>query len=187
MQAMLYCQACGAECHDRDKRCRSCKAKLDYSLKTMDSPSEPITEKAFSAENDAVAGNFCLIGGALIAIGSFFPYVVVTSMLGISISRNAFQLGQNLSMTYEGPLIVAAGLLLALRGLNLKGTLGAKRPSGWSPIWASIFGALVVANAWMSTLPVSSAVTFNRGYGGIVSFVGTLFGFVAVYIRRRNT
>jgi hypothetical protein len=137
------------------------------------------------SRTDSLAGNFCLASGVLVAIGSFMPYVVATSSLGISLSRNAFQLGQNLSMTYMGPLIIGAGILLILRGLNLKGTIGSRLPGSWSPIGLSILAAACVANAWLSSFPASSTVTFNRGYGGIVSLVGVLAGIVAVYVRRQ--
>lgn len=184
---MLYCQACGTECHDKDKYCPDCTTKLDHSLQTQDLLSEPPSVKTSSPENDSLAGTFCLVGGALIAAGSFLPYVVVTTVFGISISRNVFQLGQNLSMTYDGPLILVVGLLLVFRGLNLKGTLESKRLGTWSPIWISILAALVVLSSWLSTFPVSSAVAFSRGVGGIVSLIGALSGFVAVDIRRRNS
>jgi len=187
MQAMLYCQACGSEAHDKDKNCPVCMTKIDHSLQTQDPLPELPSVKTSTPENDVLAGTFCLVGGALVAVGSFLPYVVATTVFGISISRNAFQLGQNLSMTYDGPLILVAGLLLVFRGLNLKGTLGSKQLGTWSPIWISILAALVVLSSWLSTFPVSPAVTFSRGYGGIVSLVGALSGFVAVYIRRRNS
>jgi hypothetical protein len=137
-------------------------------------------------QTESLAGNFCMAAGVLVAIGAFMPYVVATSSFGASLSRNAFQLGQNLSMTYHGPLIVAAGILLFLRGLNIKGVIGSGLPGFWSPIGLSILAAACVLNAWLGSFPGSSTVTFNRGYGGVVSLIGVLAGFIAVYIRRQR-
>jgi hypothetical protein len=140
--------------------------------------------------DDSLAGTFCLVGGALVAIGAFFPYFVATTALG-SISRNAFQLGQFLSMTYQGPFILVTGLLLVLRGLSLRGIIGSNSPHPWSPLewsplWISIIAAIAVLDAWLGSFPSNSLVHVNRGFGGIVSLVGVLSGFVAMYIHRRN-
>jgi hypothetical protein len=50
----------------------------------------------------------------------------------------------------------------------------------------SIIAAIAILDAWLGSFPSSSLVTFNRGFGGIVSLVGVLSGFVAMYIHRRN-
>jgi hypothetical protein len=126
------------------------------------------------------------VGGALVAIGSFLPYVSEVTLFGLTISRNAFQLGQGLSMTYDGPLIVFVGLMLALEGLVLRGVIKTKSTRPWSPIVVSIVGGLIVFSSWMSQFPASKSVVYSHGFGGVVSLVGVLCGFVATYIRRQG-
>ncbi len=154
-----------------------------------DRNSESVAKPDSSPEDDSVAGNFCLVGGGLVAIGAFFPYFVETSVLG-TVDRNAFQLGAFFSMTYQGPFIVITGVLLILRGLTLKEVIGTKSehpwsPLEWSPLVLSVIAAVAVLDAWLGTSS-NPDVTFNRGFGGIVSLVGVLFGFVAMYLHRRN-
>jgi hypothetical protein len=184
---MVLCPKCGKENSDNRKYCKDCGSYISALDKQSDRASlEPAKRSQSSMVSDSLAGTFCLIGGGLVAIGSFLPYAVAVTMFGTSLSRNAYQFGQNLSMTYDGPLILAAGLLLVFRGLGLRGVLSWSEPGAWTPLWVSIVAAAIVLSSWLSTFPSSTAVTYNRGYGGIVSLVGVLCGFVAVYVRRRG-
>jgi hypothetical protein len=49
--------------------------------------------------------------GALVAIGSLLAWMTASAGI-ISISRNAFQMGDHESMTADGPIVMVLGLIL---------------------------------------------------------------------------
>ena len=158
--------------------CIQCRAKMQIGVRRQ--------ETLVAPEKNRLAGVFCLIGAGLIVVGAFMPYVVVFTIVG-TINRNSFQFGQNLSMTYDGPLIILMALALLFSGLRLMRIVGTRPLRQREPLWITIFAGVVVLSTWLgTTFPSSNGVTFNRGYGGIVSLLGVLCGFIAFFVRRNN-
>jgi RNA polymerase subunit RPABC4/transcription elongation factor Spt4 len=62
-----------------------------------------------------------IIGGIVAATATFMPWISASAILGISINRSAWQLGNGLTDDGTGPLILVLALLLASVGWAMLG------------------------------------------------------------------
>jgi hypothetical protein len=117
-------------------------------------------------------------------LGSFLPYVVIVTTIGISVSRNAFQFGLGGTLTYVGPLILLGAAFFVYDGLILMGVLPPiGRVRSLTPLGSSIAAAIFIASAW-TTSGWSGGGAVHLGAGGIVSLAGVLAGVVALIVRK---
>jgi len=57
-----------------------------------------------------------IVGGAIVGIGTFLPWMSFTGVF--SLNRNAFQLGNNLSTTADGPVLLVLAIVTVLIGIT---------------------------------------------------------------------
>lgn len=146
--------------------------------------SEPIEGNPADLEPvEKRAGAVAIASGVVIAIGTFLPWVTAVTTFGFTLNRNAYQFGSHLSMTYDGPLILAGGIAIGLCGLVLLGVIEIRRVTwGWLLTVVCITTGAVAASwlqSWNHNPGVIPGVTFSRGIGGIVALIGCGLGFVS--------
>lgn len=180
---MNFCTKCGTALEDA-LWCGNCGAKVHDPAVTEDAISHD--EVSQLTDKDRTAGILCFVGAGLIAVGSFLPYVVIVTSIGISQSRSAYQMGHGMTLTYAGPLILLGSAFFVYDALRLMGVLSPMRKvPRFAPIITSVVAALYILNAWdTSGWTGLDGATVSHGVGGVVSLGGALFGIVAFAVRR---
>ena len=117
--------------------------KIDYSHL----PPPPASASNDVSESTLVLKVGVLLGGVMIAAGTLLPFETLGRGL-ISINRTAFQLGADLTLTADGPIILLLGLVAAGIGLSL--LTNTKMPSlvQRSPIIVGLGAALDTGITW---------------------------------------
>jgi len=145
--------------------------KIDYSHL----PPPPPSAAKEDSDSTLVLKVGILLGGAMIAAGTLLPFETLGGGL-ISINRTAFQLGANLKLTVDGPIILLLGLIGAGIGLSL--LTNTKMPSlvQSSPIIVGLGAALDTGFIWAG---INGNVNDLHSQGFAAS-IGTGFWITAV-------
>jgi hypothetical protein len=93
---------------------------------------------------------FSILGGSLMAIGCFLPWLSASVYIGGGLSRNAFQLGDNLSFSIDGVIGVGLGAIAMVIGIARLTNSSMPRFIQSSSAVVGIGGAILVANRWQS-------------------------------------
>jgi hypothetical protein len=73
---------------------------------------------ALQLETDRTAGALlCVIGGIVLGVGTFSPWITATAFSGESLDRSVFQLGAGHTLTFDGPLCLVLGIFAIVIGL----------------------------------------------------------------------
>jgi hypothetical protein len=119
-----------------------------------------------------------IVGSAVVAIGTFFPYVLITISGNFGsqrITRNAWELGSNRSVTLtSGPLIIIfAALLFANECRFISGRVRQAGPQLQITMFSNIAVlAILVLLSWPAKWPNQTGTMYERGFGGWISFCG---------------
>jgi hypothetical protein len=119
-----------------------------------------------------------ILGSAVVAIGTFFPYVLVaiSGKFGSQgITRNAWELGGNRSITItSGPLIIVFAMLLIANECRLISGRNRRVSLQLMVTMLSNIAALVilVLLSWPAKWPAEAGTMYQRGFGGWISFCG---------------
>ena len=120
-----------------------------------------------------------LVGGALVAISSLLPFVTAGTGF-VSINRTAFQLGQGLSLTVDGPLILVFGLLLVAIGITRLSKTGMPGFVQKSPTVLGVVTCLEVIslgtsiNSLVNSMKASGVAIASFGMGFWLCVVGAV-------------
>lgn len=156
---------------------------------SVTAPYEP-TETVRQAATPVSAGWLHVASGALIIAGSLLPWLSVSTRLGPTLTRNAFQLGRDSAMSYDGIVLVAFGVLLAISGAAT--ARGLVRPGGRTelgPLVLSIGALLVCLNRWsglrtLAHLDATIHLAASVGDGFYLVLLGSLAGVVGSLVVR---
>ncbi len=145
-----------------------------------------IEDDNFDASQYRNAGVLCFAAAGLIAVSCFMPYVLMTSVVGLSFGRTPFQFGAMETLSYQGPLILLAAAFFVFDGLRLLGVIAPDRAiSNTFPLATCIYSAAVIADAWSTSgWTGTSAISIHLGYGGIIGFAGVVAGIAAIFVQR---
>jgi len=140
-------------------------------------------------------GWLAIIAGAAIAIGSLLPWESVSAVLGVSLSRNGFQLGANSSFSVDGLACVFLGVVVALIGItrltrSSMPPLLAHSPilPGLAALGLTIYDAHRVQQLIDSAKAIASGGTFTGsiGYGLWMAIVGAGLAVIAGLVLRQR-
>lgn len=119
-----------------------------------------------------------IVAGALVAIGSLLPWEQATTGF-ISITRNGFQLGANLSFSADGLVVMALGVVSALIGITRLASRSFPRWLNGSP---TVLGAIILVFGIVDEHSLSNTVSglrssypagaYSVGYGVWLVIVG---------------
>jgi hypothetical protein len=125
-----------------------------------------------------------LVGAGLVLIGIFSPWVTATGLFGISINRDALQLGADLRTTWVGPvLILLSAVMFVVGGLLV--ALSSPARSLWHlPLWSGIVSGFVVVLSIPVGLNQGNGVTQTLGFGPFICGFGSACAIVAAVIWR---
>jgi len=124
-----------------------------------------------------------VVSGALVAVGSLLAWMTASAGI-ISISRNAFQMGDHESMTVDGPIVMVLGLILIGIGVARLTNTSMPRFVQRSPIIAGLGVGLILGydyhsiHQWALTLNSSGALG-SVGTGFWVCCVGDALAIAA--------
>jgi hypothetical protein len=131
-----------------------------------------------------------IVGGVLISIGSLLPWIAVASV--VSISRNAFQLGANESLTVDGPICILLGIVTLIIGITrLTGSTMPRFIQRSSIITGIAVGVLLILD-WsglhdlVNQINGTNGAIASIGYGYWVSGVGALVAIVGGLVLRTS-
>jgi hypothetical protein len=119
-----------------------------------------------------------IVGGAVVGIGTFFPYalIVLSGTFGSeTISRSAWELGSNRSITLtSGPLIVAFSLLVVFNECRFLLQRSRVLDSQFLVTrFANVIVLIVlVLLSWPGKWPAEAGTLYQRGGGGWASVGG---------------
>lgn len=165
-------------------RCPTCDHEVSSQAPSCPSCGHPFAAPAEPERRVAGSGWVILAGGLLLAIGSFLPWATATLLTG-TLNRNGMQLGQNLSFSAGGLVVLLLGIVTCVIGLSV--VLRFQMPS-WLQR-SSIATGLVAAFVVILTIPgikdVVDNVNENAGSYGSASlgfglWVAILGGMLAV-------
>ena len=149
----------------------------------------PISDKASKIEigqDRKNAGVMMLAGAFLVALGTLLPWFRVSSGI-FSVQRNAFQFGQNLSMTLApGPIILVMALVMAYDGLRLVGIFGGGKESFARPTVSTVIAGVDVFAGMTSTFSANGGVAASLSFGPLISILGVIAGLGAVVLMYRE-
>lgn len=127
-----------------------------------------------------------LAGAFLVALGTLLPWFRVSSGI-FSVQRNAFQFGQNLSMTLApGPIILVMALVMAYDGLRLVGIFGGGKESFARPTVSTVIAGVDVFAGMTSTFSANGGVAASLSFGPLISILGVIAGLGAVVLMYRE-
>jgi hypothetical protein len=139
------------------------------------------------AESTVPAGGWLAIaGGLMIAVGSLLPWMTF-GLLGLS--RNGFQLGDNESLTADGPTCLVLGIITVIIGITRLTGTSMPRWIERSTIVTGILAGLTVVANWsaihdfVSTIQ-SKGTSAAIGYGYWICATGAVVAVVAGFILR---
>lgn len=133
-----------------------------------------------------------ILGSAVVAIGTFFPYVliVISENFGSQrIARSAWELGSNRSVTLtSGPLITTFAVLLFANECRF--ISGRNRQAG-PQLQITMFSniavlAILVLLSWPAKWPNQIGTIYERGFGGWISVCGIAMCLVATALHYVN-
>jgi|ERR1039458_1409429 membrane protease YdiL (CAAX protease family) len=140
------------------------------------------------AEHDVVApapvGWIHVAAGVLVIAGSLLPWISVSTGLGPSLTRNAFQLGSHAALSYDGIVLVACGALLVIAGASTaRGQIKQRGRPELAVLLLSLLALLVALNKWSGlrsvvNLDSGAFVTASFGIGYYLVVLGSLAGIV---------
>ena len=148
-----------------------------------------------SAPNDTTpAGAWLTIaGGILLTVGTLLPWGTATAPLVGSISRNAFQLGNDNSLTFDGPVLLFLGIITVVIGITRLTGTAMPRFLQRSSIVTGIVAALVIADDysglhdWAKQLNSSRVTTIAAiGYGFWICSAAALLCIVGGLVLRKS-
>lgn len=126
----------------------------------------PIYQRRQLAQDASVAtgATLAVVGGALLAVGTLLPWI---RALGGLVSRNAFELGANQSITIDGPALLILGVLGAVVGIvRLAAGTDVRFFKG------SALGLGIISGLWLA---IEFGSLYNLADPKNVSFIG--YGF----------
>ena len=116
----MFCSNCGENIPEDAGFCRHCGAAIQPDSENVATPLNSLTRTATQSLENQVLNTrvawLVIAGGIIVAVGSLMPWISASAILGISINRSAWQLGNHLSDDGTGPLLLILGLLLACVG-----------------------------------------------------------------------
>ena len=170
----IYCSRCGASVTPGSTFCPRCGAAI--------APSAPPVTVSQGGLNMTAA--VILVGGALVAIGSFLPWATATGL--VSVSKSGLDGG-------DGILTLPVGVVIALLGLSRlqRSGLPGNRPvdGGWLVI--VILGIIAVGLAWFEGATIQGRLDaaasayavyslgmgiYVIGVGGVLVVLASIFG-----------
>ena len=120
-----------------------------------------------------------IVSGGLMALGSFFPWITASGL--VNVSRNAFQLGHNETLSWNGPLLIIGAVIAIAIGVTQLFRTQMPAPFANSPLWAGIAGLIATIDGGTGANNLvhqangqSSAVIASVGYGVWVAGVGAV-------------
>jgi hypothetical protein len=121
------------------------------------------------------AGALCVVAGVLAAIGTALPFNKTTLGGTLVISRNAYQLGANLSMNATGPILMILAIAMFASGLGYLGFFQFRV----HPVQQLIVAAIVVFDTIFAVTGGRVHVTgesysYSYGIGGGITLLGGL-------------
>jgi hypothetical protein len=131
-----------------------------------------------------------IVGGGLMAIGVILPWITATAALGISISRDGFQLGNDDALTFDGPVLLLLGIVTIVIGVSRLTNTAPPRFLQRSSIVTGIVAAAVLINRYsgihdlVNQVNSSSSALASIGYGFWVCSAGALAAFVGGLVLR---
>jgi hypothetical protein len=160
-----------------------------YPLAPGTMPHTPAAAPRTHAGSTVPAGGwFAIVGGGLLTIGPLLPWVTVG--LG-AVTRNGFQLGQNDTITPDGPIVLILGIVTIVAGIvRLTGSL----MPGWiqrSPVVTGIGAGLVLWANWSGLQHLvrtiqGAGITAAVGYGYWICAVGAAVAVIAGLVLQSN-
>ena len=111
---------------------------------------------------------FTIFGGLLVAIGTFLPWLMA-NVVGASFTRDAYQLGAQAKLTFDGPLCVVLGVLTV--GLGMLRLVRHDLPAllRRASLLSGLIVGLVVADRWSGA---HKLVTELNNHGPVIAIVG---------------
>jgi hypothetical protein len=131
-----------------------------------------------------------IVGGVLMVIGTVTPWFSDTA-LGISISRDAFQLGTKDALTFDGPVILLLGIVTIVIGVSRLTRTAPPRFLQRSSIVTAIVVAIVLINRYSGIHDLvkqinsgSSLAVASIGYGFWVCAAGAVAALIGGFVLR---
>ncbi|MHB1210532.1 MAG: hypothetical protein ACYC1I_12645 [Acidimicrobiales bacterium] len=136
-----------------------------------------------------VCAALILIGSAFVVAGTFFPYVLVVVTLpggAQDVTRTAWQMGQNLSITPTGgPLITIFAVIVCVEEWNfVRVTRRRTDLQQWFSVSSNaVITIVLILLSWPAKWPAETGLRYQRGWGGQLSLWGALFTLAVLVVQ----
>jgi len=161
----MFCPQCGSDNPAGTQFCTKCGAALSApAAPPVRSGGQPAQQGLLSPKNVELSQYALPIGGFLMLIGTFLPWITV-SALGYSASANGFQVG------FRGVLVFLVSLAPLRRYVALR-----MMPSLWDIPNIRLY--IVIALGIIALLSLIFAASVGGGFGAILVILGALIAAV---------
>ena len=142
-----------------------------------------------SASTTPAGAWLTIAAGILLGVGTILPWGTATTGLG-GVTRNGFQLGNNYSLTIDGPIVLMLGVITLVIGITR--LTGNTMPSfiQRSSIITGLGAAFVVGSNysglhdWAQSINANQYLSAAIGYGFWICSVGVLLSIVGGFVLR---
>jgi RNA polymerase subunit RPABC4/transcription elongation factor Spt4 len=183
----VFCSDCGESLSHNARFCASCGTEVESGANKGEARANNRAEiPSLIPQERGFDGRFAwlvIAGGMIAAVSTFMPWISASAILGLSIYRSAWQLGNGLSDDGTGPLLLILSLLLACVGWSmLSGRVTRIRGKGVSFIFEVVLFALLILEYKSLTDFTNQVgtkyVVASVGFGYWICGVGTLVALV---------
>jgi hypothetical protein len=126
------------------------------------------------------AGVLMVLGGALLALGSFAPWVSYVFANGAALGKNAYEFGPGDSWTWFGPIILLGATALAVFGVAT--LFHPWRPNLCMALIPTLCVGLEIADMWDGGFGAVRHATTTIGPGSLLCYAGLALGVAAAVL-----
>jgi len=130
-----------------------------------------------------LSGVLSIVGGSIVVLGTFFTFNTSTIDGLLTISRNAYHMGSNLSDNGVGFLDSIPAVALVVLGVGL---LRGYRGYWFNPVKHVVIGvgiAAIVFEQRNYDVPTVAGIRYTMGIGWYMCLAGGVIGVIAAFVR----